>query len=124
MKYKIFPPFLRSFQKQGTTQVANGTESVRQVGTHFADIIKQIDSIKGQIEGIKTSVDVVSQGAEKIVFSMDNIDQSSQKIGSNAKEINCQVQQQSAANEEIAASAATLADLAADMENALHSQNK
>lgn len=67
-------------------------------------------------------MDVVSQGAEKIVFSMDNIDQSSQKIGSNAKEINCQVQQQSAANEEIAASAATLADLAADMETTLHSK--
>ena len=55
---------------------------------------------------------------------MDNMDQSCQKIDSNTKEINGLAQQQSAANEEIAASAASLADLAADMENALRSQNK
>lgn len=101
---------------QGTAQVVSGTESVRQVGSHFANIITQIDTIKEQIGEIKSSVDVVSQGAEKIVFSMDSMDQSCQQIDENAKLINAETQQQSAANEEIAAAAASLSQLATDME--------
>ena len=105
--------------QEGTSQVATGTESVRQVGTHFSHIISHIASIKEQIENIKSTVDVVSQGAEKIVFSMDNMDQSCQKIDQNTKEINTEIQQQSAANKEIASSAAALSKLAGEMESVL-----
>lgn len=109
--------------QEGTSQVVTGTESVRQVGSHFSHIINHIASIKEQIESIKTSIDVVSQGAEKIVFSMDNMDQSCQKIDKNAKEINTEIQQQSAANKEIASSASSLSKLADDMESAIRSMH-
>ena len=51
------------------------------------------------------------------------MDQSCQKIDKNTKDVNGQTQQQSAANQEIAAAATALADLASDMEKALRSQH-
>ena len=102
--------------KQGTAEVARGTESIRQVGSQFGTIIEKIDHIQGQMNGITSAVDVVSQGAEKIVFAVDSMDEISRKVNESTKVISGETQQQSASNEEIAAASLALANLAEEMQ--------
>lgn len=103
--------------EQGTAKVASGTESIRQVGSHFGSIIERIDEIQGQMGSISSAVEVVSQGAEKIVFAIDSMDEVTRKVSENTKIISGEAEQQSNSNNEIAAATLALADLAKEMQS-------
>lgn len=105
--------------EKGTGEVAEGTKAIRQVGDKFQGILDMVNDIQAQMLDIQTSVDTVSNGATEIVQSVDGIDTITRKTAESTKVISGETQQQSASNEEIAAAAQALSNLAMEMQNAI-----
>ena len=106
--------------EEGKTEVESGTEAIRNVGEQFQDIMRQVNDIKNQIDEIGASVSSVSTGAGHIVEAVDSIDSISRKTAEHTSTISASTEQQSASNEEIAAASHSLAQLAADMQDAIN----
>lgn len=105
--------------EKGTGEVAEGTKAIRQVGDKFQGILGMVNDIQAQMLEIQASVDTVSNGATEIVQSVDGIDSISRRTAESTKVISGETEQQSASNEEIAAAAQALSNLAAEMQNAI-----
>ena len=81
--------------------------------------MQRVDGIKQQMEGINTSVHTVTDGATHIVEAVDAIDTVSRKTADDTQTISSATEEQSASNEEIAAASHALAQLAAEMQEAV-----
>ena len=103
----------------GTDEVKSGTAAIREVGEQFEGILSMVNGIKKQMDEISHSVDVVTAGAGNIVKAVDSIDDTSRKTSENTQTISAATEQQSASNEEIAAASQSLANMAADMQDAI-----
>ncbi len=105
--------------ESGTRDVQEGTAAIREVGEQFKQIMQRVDGIKQQMEGINTSVHTVTDGATHIVEAVDAIDTVSRKTADDTQTISSATEEQSASNEEIAAASHALAQLAAEMQEAV-----
>lgn len=105
--------------QSGTAEVAEGTQSIREVGEQFRDILSKVDSINEQMREIDGSVEAVSKGAEEIVSAVDSINKVSRETAQHTQTISSSTEEQSASNEEIAAASQALANLAGDMQGVI-----
>ena len=103
----------------GTQEVQAGTEAIREVGNQFNDILEKVNGINTQMDEINNSVQTVNTGAQKIVAAVESIDEVSRQTAENTQTISDSTQSQSASNEEIAAASHSLANLAAEMQDAI-----
>ncbi|MCR5757817.1 MAG: methyl-accepting chemotaxis protein [Selenomonas sp.] len=106
--------------EEGKSEVQLGTKAIRDVGEQFQDIMGQVNGIRDQIDEISTSVNSVSSGAGHIVEAVDSIDSVSRKTAEHTSSISASTEEQSASNEEIASASQSLANLAADMQDAIN----
>lgn len=104
----------------GTSEVAHGTASVRQVGEQFEEIYRMVGDIESQIQGINSSMQTASSGITNIVSAVDDINEVSKTTSDHTQTISAAAEEQSASSEEIASSSRALADLANDLQKELH----
>lgn len=105
--------------KSGTIDVKKGTEAIHEVGTQFNAIMKMVDDIKEEIDGINRSINTGSDCANRIVEATDSIDKVSRSTNDRTRLISSSTESQSASNEEIAAASQALSNLASDMQVAI-----
>ena len=105
--------------ESGTGEVQDGTRAIRTVGEKFQDIMDKVNGIQTKIAEINTSVDVVADSAGHFIESIDSIDTVSRKTAENTQTISSATEEQSASNQEIAAATHSLANLAAEMQEAI-----
>ncbi len=105
--------------QSGTDEVKTGTGAIHEVGEQFGQILSMVNGIKTQMDEINSSVQTVSREASAIVKMVDSIDAISKKTADNMKTISASTEEQSAANEEIAAASQALSKMAEDMQDAV-----
>lgn len=101
--------------EQGTEEVEQGAQAVREVGVQFGEILNMVDSIEAQIKDINEAVQMVSQETNNIVTSVNDIDEISRVTSDHTQTISAAAQEQSASSEEIASASQALATLATEL---------
>lgn len=101
-----------------TKEVEAGTHAISEVGAQFGEIMNMVSGINKQMMDINNSVNTVSYGAKRIVNAMDAIDSISRDTAEHTHSISAAAEEQSASNEEVASASASLANLAAEMQDA------
>ena len=103
--------------QQGTEEVRNGAQAIREVGEEFQRIMSQIDTIRDRMDEMNHSIQTVAEGGDTIAQAVQDIDTVSRKTEEQTEQISAATEEQSASNEEIAAASQALAKLASDMQN-------
>ena len=105
--------------ENGTNEVQQGTQAIREVGEQFAEIMSMVSNIEAKMQGISGSVDKVSTNTQNIVSAVDDIDTVSRKTAEHTQTISAAAEEQSASSQEIASASQSLATLATDLQTAV-----
>ena len=105
--------------ENGTNEVQQGTQAIREVGEQFAEIMGMVSNIEAKMQGISGSVDKVSTNTQNIVSAVDDIDTVSRKTAEHTQTISAAAEEQSASSQEIASASQSLATLATDLQTAI-----
>ncbi|BFH65340.1 methyl-accepting chemotaxis protein [Paenibacillus azoreducens] len=97
-------------------QVASGSESVKQAGKTFDQIVNSLQNVNEQVHEVSASAQQMSAGSEQVAASLEEL----ARIGKNASEHSQSVaassEEQMASMQEIAGSATMLQKMADDLE--------
>ena len=103
----------------GTREVSRGTEVVNSAGQAFQEIVRLIEQVTGQVEGISAAVEQMASGSRHLVAAVGDIDAISRETAGRAETVSAATEQQSASMEEISASSQELAKMAAALQAAV-----
>ena len=104
--------------ENGTNEVQQGTQAIREVGEQFSEIMGMVSNIEAKMQGISGSVNKVSANTQNIVVAVDDIDSVSRKTAEHTQTISAAAEEQSASSQEIASASHSLADLAMELQTA------
>ena len=104
----------------GTREVKIGTEVVNNAGQAFRKINVAIDEMSGQVRQISGAIQQIAGGSQKIVTTMHEIDGISKDTALQAQTVSAATEEQSASMEEICHSSQMLANMAAELQSAIH----
>ena len=100
---------------EGAGEVEAGARLAGEAGRSLAEILRAIDSVNEQVQGISTAAAQMSAASTAVVKSTDNISSISEENAAAAEEVSASTEEMSAQVEEIAESAQTLTRMAADL---------
>lgn len=100
----------------GTREVKVGTEVVHSAGQAFKEIVRLIEQVSIQADGITADVEQMEQGSRELVFSVQDIEKISKNTLGQTQSVSAATQEQSASMEEIAASSQALARMAEELQ--------
>lgn len=103
----------------GTREVAAGTEAVNHAGSTFNEIVRHINGLTSQVEGISVAVKQVYSGSQDIISSIRKMDAVSKDAVAQAQMVSAATQEQSASLQEIVSSSDMLMKMVGDLKNAV-----
>ena len=106
--------------QESSKSVEGSRKSVEEADTIFASIEISIQALAGGINEVSSSMQAVSDSTQKMADEMEKITKVSTENADRAQSISAATEEQSASSEEIAASTRSLAELAQDLQNAVH----
>ncbi|MBB5335424.1 methyl-accepting chemotaxis protein [Pectinatus brassicae] len=104
---------------EGSAEVKLGTEVVDMAGRTFADIVKLVNQVSGQVREIAGAVKDITNSSEEVVNSVNEIDIISRDTAAQAETVSAVTEEQSAAMDEITSSSAALAKMAEELSEAI-----
>ena len=105
--------------KEGSQQVAVGSQVVNHAGEAFQNIVSLIDKVAKQIQDISSAIQKIATGSEQIVSSMQVIDDTTKHAVGEMQSVSAATEEQSASMQEIASASQALAQLAQQMQDAV-----
>jgi len=108
-----------SAMDEGTREVQEGYDAVREAGKAFAEISDLIKTVSGQNQEILAAVEGIAEGSQRMVDTISQVEQISRQTAGQAQSVSAATQEQSATMEEIAASSDVLAQLADQLYQAI-----
>ncbi|MFD2445178.1 methyl-accepting chemotaxis protein [Bacillus sp. CGMCC 1.16607] len=105
--------------EKGTAEVEKGIEVVHDAGSSFKQIQYFVDNVSSQIQEMTDSIQQMAQGAEKVVVTVSEIEEIAVETTSQSQDVSAATEEQLASMQEIAASAAALANMAEDLQDSL-----
>ena len=109
-----------TFMQQGKTEVDNGTRIVDQAGKNFHEIVEMVLTITQQIHEISASIEEATSHTREVSDTMQSIENESRQSADQAQNISAATEQQSASLQEIATSSHHLANMADELQQAIH----
>ena len=107
--------------EQGTEGLKAGTDSIRNVGQQFTDILEMVQGINTQMATISRSVKVVTEGAQHLVKAVAAINGVSCATVDNTSNICTTIEGHAVSNREIAEESKALAEMAQKLRNNIES---
>lgn len=104
---------------RGTREVSTGIQVVNSAGGAFQTIDDLIREVSGQVKGISAAIGQMAGGSQQIVDAVNAIKTIGQDTMGQTQTVSAATEEQSASLQEIAASSRALADMAADLQNAV-----
>ena len=108
------------FMNEGKKEVSTGMEVVGVAGENFWKILTMIREISSQIQEISNAIRQVTRGSQQVVNAVAEIDKDSKNTAEQTQTVSAATEEQSASMEEIAASSQMLANMAEDLQVAIH----
>ncbi len=105
--------------KEGTQEVAIGTQVVSAAGQAFQEIVGLVTQVSEQIREISAAIQQMAGGSQHIVASVKSIDELSKTAAGEAQNVSAATEEQSASMEEIASSSQSLAKMAQELQTAV-----
>ncbi|WP_144034143.1 hypothetical protein SPSIL_057890 [Sporomusa silvacetica DSM 10669] len=107
--------------KEGTQEVAFGTEVVNTAGHAFGEIAALVIQVDEQVKEISASIQQMENGSEQIELSVKEVDDLSKVAAEQAQTISAATEEQSASMEEIESSSRGLAKMSQELQEAITS---
>lgn len=104
----------------GTREAKLGAEVVNASGEAFREIVVRITKMSEQVQEISSATDRMGAGSEQIVGAVQQIDRLCKSAVVEAHTVSVATEEQSASMEEIASASHALANMAQELEGAVH----
>lgn len=104
----------------GTREVKVGTEVIEVAGDAFHEIVELVEKISIQVQENSAAIQQMATASGKVESTVNQIDQLSKKAADETQIVSASTEEQSAVMEEIASSSQSLANLAAELQEAIH----
>jgi methyl-accepting chemotaxis protein len=104
----------------GTQEVKIGTEVVNNAGQAFQQITSSVTQMSGQVQEISASIQQIASGSQKVVTTMHTIDDISKDTALQTQTVSAATEEQSASMGEISHASQLLANMAEELQKAVH----
>jgi len=104
---------------EGTREVKLGTEVVNSAGQAFQEIVRLIQQVSTQVDGISVAIEQMANGSQYLVSAVQDIDVISRETAGRTETVSAATEEQSVSMEEILASSQELAKMAAELQGAI-----
>lgn len=106
--------------REGTHEVKLGTEVVTTAGGAFKDIAVLVTQVSEDVKEISNVVRQMAHGSQQIVTSIKTIDNHSKTTAEQTQTVSASTEEQLASMEEISSASRSLAQMAQNLQNAVH----
>lgn len=103
--------------QEGTSAVDLGMKQVQETGDSFRSIAKMIEDVSAQSQEVSAIVQQVSSGSQNMVAMIESIAAISEQSAASSQNMAAASEEQLASMEEISSSAATLANMAEELQS-------
>lgn len=104
----------------GTQEVKIGTEVVNNAGQAFHNINTSVEEMSGQVREISGAIQQIASGSQRVVTTMQDIDSISKDTALQTQTVSAATEEQAASMEEISHASQTLANMATELQSAIH----
>jgi len=108
-----------SAMTESNNQVNTGTQVLEQANLAFGDILREIETVVIEVQGVAQAVDKMTAGNEEIIEGINNILVSTQDSLTSTQEISAAAEEQSAAMQEVTASVHELSNMTQKLHQAV-----
>lgn len=105
--------------KAGSSDVANGVNSVNAAGETFVDIAAKISQLSQQVAGILHAIERMADSSQHIVGSMQQVDDIFKDTSAQMTNISAATEQQAASMQEVEGASRSLAEMAQQLSEAV-----
>ncbi len=102
--------------QEGSSEVQAGMELIHAVHGNLQELMGKVNGIHEKMQDMESSAEAVEEAMACLVGSIDQIDTVSRSVSENAQVVFAAAEEQAAANQELAAGAHFLAELAGKMQ--------
>lgn len=106
--------------QNGTEEVKKGTQIVDNTGTAFKEIVEHIEQVTKEVQIVSGEVDGIVAGSGEVVELIQRLQAIGQSTVANSNTVSSSTETQLASQEEITTASRNLAELAQDLQNAIH----
>nr|WP_028392443.1 methyl-accepting chemotaxis protein [Bacillus cihuensis] len=103
--------------ESGTVEVDKGIEVVSDAGSSFTEITGFFNTISEQIEQVTSKIQDISTGTEQFVYTFEEVAKVADATAGGAQNVSASTQEQLASMEEIRSSAASLSQIAEELQD-------
>src|SRR5690606_28709433 len=104
---------------KGKEEAEKGISVVNNAGQSFTQIQQFVDNVSTQIQEVSASIAQMTQGAQQVVEAVSEIDEIAKKTTGQSQEVSSATEEQLASMQEIASSAASLSNMAEELQEAV-----
>lgn len=105
--------------EEGMQRVGSGTKAVTNAGQSFSDIAEMVQTVASHSQEMRNIVRNLDRGASDLSAVVDGINERSRDISSETESVSAATEEQTASIHEIANASRTLADMAANLQDAI-----
>ncbi|MGO0061174.1 methyl-accepting chemotaxis protein [Brevibacillus fluminis] len=105
--------------EKGTKEVEIGIALVHETGSGFANIVKSIDNVSGQIQELSAVTEEMSASLEQVSATIEEMANLAKETTRNAQNVASASEEQLSSMDEITSSAAALATMADDLQSVI-----
>ena len=102
--------------KQGTVEVAHGTEVIAATGERFNFIVTMVHELNNDIQTISADADKLSASSDQVVGSINSVRIVASETAGDTQTISAAAEEQAASMEEVASSSQALAHMAGELQ--------
>ncbi len=104
---------------KGKEEAEKGISVVNNAGQSFTQIQQFVDNVSTQIQEVSASIAQMTQGAQQVVEAVSEIGEIAKKTTGQSQEVSSATEEQLASMQEIASSAASLSNMAEELQEAV-----
>ena len=108
------------FMDANQKEIVSGVQAVDNAGSSFNDILSKVSGMVKEIDAISALIVEVTNGITHVVAAVKDIEQESHKTSEQTQTISAATEESSASIEEIASASEHLAQMATDLQTAVH----